>query len=533
MTRKTALLSLLYLFLFTAVILNLSKDVSAFNLPDTGQTKCYQGVDPWAEIPCAGTGQDGEYNINPMSYTDNGNGTVSDNNTGLMWQKCSVGQNNDSACSGTSVKYNWYKTSGTYHAQYNPTSMDVCGDLVLGGHSDWRLPVKKELITLVDYSVPPPGPTINTTYFPNTKSSNYWLFTTYADDPNSAWYVNLYYGYVGPFGYKDSSYYVRCVRSGQTAPSFSDNGNGTVTDIKTGLIWQQGESGYMRWGSALSYCNALSLAGKTDWRLPNIKELESITDDTRLSPAFYISFFPSAYANAVYWSSTTYAGYPFFLAWGIYSYNGAVYYYNKSLYLDNSHYNYARCVQDGVESFDYYCDNDGDTYMDSSVDGTCSGNGCEPQGCQTTPGNDCDDSDPLEYPNQTWYKDTDNDLFSSGNIAVQCSRPSGYKVVSELTATYGDSDDDDPNIYPKIRANGTGTTYYSTFQSAYNASITGDTIQSEAVSLSEDLNINLSKTVTLQGGYNAGYTSVIGETTINGNVTISSGIITIENFILQ
>jgi len=60
-------------------------------LPDTGQTKCYQGVDPWAEIPCAGTGQDGEYNINPMSYTNAGDGMVKDSITGLIWQKCSVG----------------------------------------------------------------------------------------------------------------------------------------------------------------------------------------------------------------------------------------------------------------------------------------------------------------------------------------------------------------------------------------------------------------------------------------------------------
>ncbi|MCK7470011.1 MAG: DUF1566 domain-containing protein [Desulfomicrobium escambiense] len=59
----------------------------AFKLPDTGQTKCYQVVSPYAEIPRAGTGQDGAYSINPMSYTDNGNGTVTDNNTGLMWQQ--------------------------------------------------------------------------------------------------------------------------------------------------------------------------------------------------------------------------------------------------------------------------------------------------------------------------------------------------------------------------------------------------------------------------------------------------------------
>ncbi len=81
-----------FFFCTIALLLFCSAALSeAFKLPDTGQTKCYQVVSPYAEIHCAGTGQDGAYNINPMSYTDNGNGTVTDNNTGLMWQKCSVG----------------------------------------------------------------------------------------------------------------------------------------------------------------------------------------------------------------------------------------------------------------------------------------------------------------------------------------------------------------------------------------------------------------------------------------------------------
>ncbi len=78
------------LFLFCTIALLLFSSVAiyeAFKLPDTGQMKCYQSVSPYAEIPRVGTGQDGAYDINPMSYTDNGNGTVTDNNTGLMWQK--------------------------------------------------------------------------------------------------------------------------------------------------------------------------------------------------------------------------------------------------------------------------------------------------------------------------------------------------------------------------------------------------------------------------------------------------------------
>jgi Protein of unknown function (DUF1566) len=155
----------------------------AFRLPDTGQTKCYQAVSPYAEIPCAGTGQDGAYSINPLSYTDNGNGTVTDNNTGLIWQKCSVGQSDNSSCSGSATSSTWYKASGTYDASYNANSQSVCGDIRVGGYSDWRLPAKKELMSIVNYSIPYPGPTIVTAYFPNTVSSGYWSSTTLANYP--------------------------------------------------------------------------------------------------------------------------------------------------------------------------------------------------------------------------------------------------------------------------------------------------------------------------------------------------------------
>ena len=93
------------------------------------------------------------------------------------------------------------------------------------------------------------------------------------------------------------------------ADGLVDNGNGTVTDNRTGLIWQQGEPGYMSWGEALSYCEGLSLGGHSDWRLPNVRELESLTDDSRYYPAMDTSFFPDAHSS-YYWSSTTDADYP-------------------------------------------------------------------------------------------------------------------------------------------------------------------------------------------------------------------------------
>jgi hypothetical protein len=148
-----------------------------------------------------------------MSFTDNGNGTVTDNNTGLVWQKCSMGQNNDASCSGTANYYNWYQASGTYDASYNPSTISVCGSLSLAG-TGWRLPSKKELVGIVDYSIPYPGPTIPQTLFPNTASSGYWSSTTGASSTSDAWLVDFYDGYVVYIN-KGATFYVRCVRGGQ------------------------------------------------------------------------------------------------------------------------------------------------------------------------------------------------------------------------------------------------------------------------------------------------------------------------------
>ncbi len=124
------------------------------------------------------------------------------------------------------------------------------------------------------------------------------------------------------------------------AGDFYDNGDGTVTDNNTGLMWQQDEAGSMDWEGALTYCEGLSLAGYTDWRLPNIKELESITDDTLYIPSIDTNFFPDVYASS-YWSSTTYASYSF-NAWYVYFSNGLV-----SGYFDKSFNHYVRCVRAG------------------------------------------------------------------------------------------------------------------------------------------------------------------------------------------
>ncbi|MEI6207109.1 MAG: DUF1566 domain-containing protein [Desulfuromonadales bacterium] len=126
------------------------------------------------------------------------------------------------------------------------------------------------------------------------------------------------------------------------AATLTDNGNGTVTDSKTGLVWQQGEGGSMTsWDNALTYCEGLSLGGQNDWRLPNIKELKSLIDYARYSPAIDQTYFPNAVVS-YYWSSTTYA-YGTRGAWGVYFFDGSV----DNEYKDNSTSNYVRCVRGG------------------------------------------------------------------------------------------------------------------------------------------------------------------------------------------
>jgi len=272
-------------------------------LPDTGIMQCYDHTQAM-ECPSLGEpfyGQDAQYTTNPMSYTDNGNGTVTDNVTVLMWQKCSAGLSGSECTVGTVETRTW------------ADAITYCEGSTLAGYSDWRLPDEYELQSIVDYGRY--GPAIDTTAFPGTVgsdvSSMYWSSSTCAHDANGACYVFSYNGLVNCY-FKAYSTYVRCVRAETLSNAFTDNFDGTVTDNVTWLMWQQEDDNAARnWEDALGYCENLILppGGHSDWRLPDVKELRSIVDNTRYNPAIDTAAFPGTNWDG-YWSSSTYAQHP-------------------------------------------------------------------------------------------------------------------------------------------------------------------------------------------------------------------------------
>ena len=111
-----------------------------------------------------------------------------------------------------------------------------------------------------------------------------------------------------------------------------------VTDNETGLQWQDNKTVYKTWQSAINYCEALTLGDYDDWRLPNINELLSIVDDTKINPSMSSVF--KSFASSNYWSSTTNAYYSS-NAWLVGFYYGYQDYNNKNNSI------YVRCVRAG------------------------------------------------------------------------------------------------------------------------------------------------------------------------------------------
>ncbi len=334
----------------------ISTQVSTINLPQTGQTKCYDSLGP--EINCAATGQDGEIRAgvgwpsprftNPDGTTPITGDVVLDQLTGLIWAR-DAGTPTVESCTGG---YKTWQPALDYIACLN--------DINYLNHNDWRLPNINELETLINAGEANSGTWLNNQGFSNVKGFYYWPFFYYWSSTGLtkhtayAWAVGMGNGWVG--GDLKSSYsYVWPVRSGQLNnpdpqylaniwktgqtisyangddgdlqrgvkwpdPRFTDNGDGTVKDHLTGLVWTKDANiprssscnlynyELTNWQGALDFVVCLNtnhFLGFNDWRLPNGKELLSLSDYSMYNPALLTGHPFLNVAHYYYLSSTT------------------------------------------------------------------------------------------------------------------------------------------------------------------------------------------------------------------------------------
>jgi Protein of unknown function (DUF1566)/Repeat of unknown function (DUF5648) len=269
--------------------------------------------------------QDGQRsNINSPVYRElpsPANGTyplsscVRDELTGLIWE----GKNS----SGERSVNNQYTSYGDGTTGDTSAYVSRVNQLALCGFTDWRLPTRLELLTIVDYG-PYTGSSINSSAFPNTAGDGYWASESLSGDSARAWTVWFSQGTGwSTHDLKANAHAVRLVRGSATTgvrftvstiPYGSDAANNVVNDAWTGLQWRRCEEGRIWNGNACSG-NASGMSHeaamlhsrqRANWRLPNIKELSSLVVLTATSGArIDATAFPGA-AAANLWSSSPY-----------------------------------------------------------------------------------------------------------------------------------------------------------------------------------------------------------------------------------
>ena len=268
----------------------------------TGQNKCFGSTwtdttIPSAEIPCPVSpdddfyGQDAQYaalgHCVPLNFSVDtnisGENTVHDNNTGLEWQQTL-----------SDTEFTWEEAS------------NYCSGLVYGGHTDWRLPNPSELLTIVDSSRT--NPSVNTEIFLNMPQT-IGLWSSRQNKAEIS--VSHFYLLNGFVSWQEDSYTFQalCVR-GTELPTASLttktlNGETVAIDSATKLMWKKKDdfSDSYNWFYALDYCENLSYAGFSDWRLPNKNELASLLNYDNIDRMSDLGNVGST------WSSTTYMPY--------------------------------------------------------------------------------------------------------------------------------------------------------------------------------------------------------------------------------
>ena len=275
-----------------------------------------------------------------------------DNVTGIIWE---VQVDNLSHLRHKDHRYTWYFPDSPTGDPGHEGETYTCGDNLgllkcntknytalvnqvgLCGNADWRVPTVKELESIVYFGREQPA--IDQDYFPNTAANDMaWSASPYASKSGSVWVVHFYSGNTTATS-SFNAIKIRLARGGQSlgpstnqastttnclhgiSPSnpdsiYTDHGDGTVTDARTGLMWKRclegqtwdgitctGVETCLTWADALGQAASSTFANHTDWRLPNVKELRSLVEECRFFPSINDTIFPAT-PSLFIWSAT-------------------------------------------------------------------------------------------------------------------------------------------------------------------------------------------------------------------------------------
>jgi len=340
-----------FLFLFFSL-------ASAYPVPDTGQTRCYD--DAGDEISCDGSGQDGSFSVNPMSYTKlDKNGAVllndatewsaaRDNVTGLVWEV----KNKDNK----TFTYKWGDAPEGSTDLYVNNHLKMLNDKASAGKKNWRLPTISELIMLGSNIDIHSTIKCNPAIFPNTQdidaqfdpyAGTYWSSSPKENNTLATLTFGFFLVSAGSKTTNKRNPFLRAVSgSQQIGESRFKYNNDTVTDTETGLMWELEPSDKYNdetytWDQAIEYCKSLELGEYNDWRMPSAKELISITNVARIGNITYPKAFPHMQVKNRYWTSTYIKA------------KGDYFSFNSPLIMDFSRGNYlhgSMSLQDATES---------------------------------------------------------------------------------------------------------------------------------------------------------------------------------------
>ncbi len=302
----------------------------SYSIVDTDQPECYDSS-TGTEKSCSRAGYDGDYAGYQPSYDVSADGlTVTDEVTGLIWtQSPDTDSDGDVDASDKRTQAN---------------AVAYCANLSTGGYG-WRVPTVKQLFSLILFSGRDPSgyggadtstltPFIDASFaraFGDTAAGERIIDGQYVTTTNylstvmngqtAMFGVNFVDGRIKGYPVDTKEFYVLCVTGNEEygVNDYVYNSDGTISDDATGLMWQEFDSASKDWDDAVSICENSTTGTYTDWRLPNVKELQSIVDysrspDTDASAAIDAIFSSTSLTNeeggtdwGYYWASTTHA----------------------------------------------------------------------------------------------------------------------------------------------------------------------------------------------------------------------------------